>query len=54
MKIYLPIHWNNESIWSDSYWVFMNTLMNCITLDTPIEILHVPDDINVIRSATTL
>ena len=35
-------HKHNESIWKNSFWAFKNVLMNCITIDSPIESLRKP------------
>ena len=35
---------NNESIWQDSYWSFMNLLLPCVTINTPIAKLKKPSE----------
>ena len=37
----------NESIWEASYWAFRNKLMPCITMNSPIEKLLKPNQIQV-------
>ena len=33
---------HNESVWQNSYWAFRDVLMNCVTIDSPIEYLKGP------------
>ena len=35
---------DNETIWEDSFWVFRNTLMSCVTINSPIESLITPNE----------
>ena len=38
---------NNESIWKASYWAFRNALMPCMTIDSPVEKLLKPNQVQV-------
>ena len=38
---------DNESVWEASYWAFRNKLMPCITMNSPIEKLLKPNQIQV-------
>ena len=44
IKIDLMDHTNNVSIWQESFWAFRSTLMNCITINSPVEKLEKPMD----------
>ena len=37
----------NESIWEASYWAFRNKLMPCMTLNSPVEKLLKPNQVQV-------
>ena len=47
MKIDLLTHLKNETIWEDSFWTFQATIMECLTLNSPIVHSNSPDDIMV-------
>ena len=47
ISINLLEHTNNESIWQESYWAFRNTLMNCATINSPIQKLLKPSQVQV-------
>ena len=36
---------HNENFWQDSFWVFRNTVLPCLTLNQPIEKLMNPDEV---------
>ena len=37
----------NESIWEASYWAFRNKLMPCMTMNSPVEKLLKPNQVQV-------
>ena len=38
---------DNTSIWQESFWAFRDVLMNCVTINSPIEKLEKPMDVQV-------
>ena len=37
-------HTDNISIWQESFWAFRSNLMNCVTVNSPVEKLEKPMD----------
>ena len=40
-------HIANETIWQKGFWAFRNSLMNCVTLNSPLEKLFKPNQVQV-------
>ena len=40
-------HTTDEEIWQESYWAFRNNLMNCATINSPIQKLLQPSQVQV-------
>ena len=38
---------NDENIWQESFWAFHGALMNCVTINSPVETLEKPMDAEV-------
>ena len=47
LELELKQYFDNKTIWQDSFWVYRNRILPCLTLNHPIEKLTVPDDISV-------
>ena len=38
---------NDENLWQEAFWAFQSTLMNCVTINSPVEKLEKPMDAEV-------
>ena len=47
LELELKQYFDNKTIWQDSFWVYRNRLLPCLTLNHPIKKLAIPDDISV-------
>ena len=48
IAIDLKNHFENESVWEESFWLYRDSILNCLTLNPPIENLTPPTDVEVI------
>ena len=50
MNVDLMKHFDDEDIWQESFWVYRETLVKCLTLNSLIQLLKKPDDVYVSQS----
>ena len=50
MNVDLMKHFDDEDIWQESFWVYRETLVKCLTLNSLIPMLKKPDDVYVCQS----
>ena len=50
MNVDLMKHFDDEDIWQESFWVYRETLVKCLTLNSLIPMLKKPDDVYVSQS----
>ena len=50
MNVDLMKHFDDENIWQESFWVYRDTLVKCLTLNSLIPMLKKPDDVYVSQS----
>ena len=50
MNVNLMKHFDDEDIWQESFWVYRETLVKCLTLNSLIPMLKKPDDVYVSQS----
>ena len=47
LELEMKQYFDNKTIWQDSFWVYRNRLLPCLTLNHPIKNLTIPDDMTV-------
>ena len=52
INIDLKPHFENESIWEESFWLYRDSILNCLTLNPTIDNLNPPTDVEVISQTS--